>query len=538
METDKEKIKIYEKIFLSLKTFSENLNRFEKNIYKIEQKSEEKQASKFFDSFKTPKVDDKEEKTEVKKPSFISSLQSGFIALVLAFLPPLIKLIRDNKKFISEFPSKVYKWFFDLLNNIKENITDNFITPLKKFLMIDLLSTWDALKLQLTDQFEKLMFMPVSILNASKQGLLNLKIDIYETVKNFFVDSTVAKYLGFGQKEIDKIDSKISKFKEELATLQEEQKIREDSIKALDEKTFEEKKQEARAERIEEYKQIPSEKKIDAERQDFKVSNKNQQLVVDELIAAGVTDPEAIANILAQIQRESKFQPKSESLYYKSPDRLRQIFPTFFVKQGYNAEEYVGNPEKLANLVYGPLNKQGLGNTGPDDGFKYIGRGFIQITGKHAYKSLSDYTGIDLLNNPDLLNTPEVAAKSIPWFFLVYKGKTAEELKNLTAVNKAMGNIVGQFKTETESYAQTFLKDLKENKSSVPVPSASIAGNEIQKNTTDLGSKQKPRKKRIINEISSAEKTPSPIKSSTDLKGESKSKPNAKNLYVAALSAS
>jgi putative chitinase len=98
----------------------------------------------------------------------------------------------------------------------------------------------------------------------------------------------------------------------------------------------------------------------------------------------------------------------------------------------------VKNPEALANHVYASTD----GNSEPGDGWKYRGRGFLQITGKNAYKSLGDYLKIDLISNPDLLNTPEIAAKSIPWFFLVYKKYLTKggqnSLEDISGVNKAV----------------------------------------------------------------------------------------------------
>jgi hypothetical protein len=95
--------------------------------------------------------------------------------------------------------------------------------------------------------------------------------------------------------------------------------------------------------------------------------------------------------------------------------------------------------EQLANHVYAKTD----GNSAPGDGWKYRGRGFLQITGKAAYKALGDYLKVDLVSNPDLLNTPEIAAKSIPWFFLKYKSYLTKgdpkNLEDISLVNTAVG---------------------------------------------------------------------------------------------------
>ena len=66
-------------------------------------------------------------------------------------------------------------------------------------------------------------------------------------------------------------------------------------------------------------------------------------------------------------------------------------------------------------MIYGTkadkTAKLGLGNTQPGDGYKFRGRGFNQLTGRAAYAKYSKVAGVDLVANPDALNTPEIAAK-------------------------------------------------------------------------------------------------------------------------------
>jgi putative chitinase len=77
--------------------------------------------------------------------------------------------------------------------------------------------------------------------------------------------------------------------------------------------------------------------------------------------------------------------------------------------------KYAHNQEAIANKVYGGRMGNGVEETG--DGWKYHGRGLIQLTGKENYANCGSSIGVDLLSNPGLLNTPEYAALSAGWFW-------------------------------------------------------------------------------------------------------------------------
>lgn len=131
----------------------------------------------------------------------------------------------------------------------------------------------------------------------------------------------------------------------------------------------------------------------------------------------GVTDPNEMAMILGQVSEETGgFKTIEENLNYKSPERMAQVWPSRFKNNMGLARKLVaGGPEAIANNIY---NREELGNTEPGDGWKYRGRGYIQLTGKSNYKMVGDTLGIDLVNNPDLVNsTPEMAAKTtVAWW--------------------------------------------------------------------------------------------------------------------------
>lgn len=112
-----------------------------------------------------------------------------------------------------------------------------------------------------------------------------------------------------------------------------------------------------------------------------------------------INTPLRLAHFFAQLDHESIcFSVMNENLNYSSRG-LMSTFPRHF---DWNlALKYHRQPEKIANRVY--ANRMGNGNYDSGDGWKYRGRGYIQLTGKNNYKSLSENTGIDYVNNPDLL---------------------------------------------------------------------------------------------------------------------------------------
>ena len=119
-----------------------------------------------------------------------------------------------------------------------------------------------------------------------------------------------------------------------------------------------------------------------------------------------------LAHFLAQCSHESGgFKAVSENLNY-SVDGLKKIFPKYF--PGNIAESYARNPEKIASKVYG--GRMGNGDETTKEGFKFRGRGFIQLTGKQNYTNFAKFIGEDTVSNPDLVATKYPLA-SAAFFF-------------------------------------------------------------------------------------------------------------------------
>ena len=156
-----------------------------------------------------------------------------------------------------------------------------------------------------------------------------------------------------------------------------------------------------------------------------------------------ITNNLRLAHFLSQCGHESGgFKAVSENLNY-SADGLKKIFPKYF--PGNLAESYARNPEKIASKVYG--GRMGNGDETTKEGFKFRGRGYIQLTGKQNYTNFAKFIGEDTVSNPDLVATKYPLA-SAAFFFDSNKlwsicDKGADNA-TVTAVTKRVnGGIIG-----------------------------------------------------------------------------------------------
>jgi len=119
-----------------------------------------------------------------------------------------------------------------------------------------------------------------------------------------------------------------------------------------------------------------------------------------------------LAHFLAQCGHESGgFKVTTENLNYGAAG-LQTIFKKYFTAE--SAAEYQRKPEKIANIVY--ANRMGNGNQASGEGYKFRGRGFIQLTGKDNYTSFDKVVEDDIVANPDLVAT-KYPLLSAAWFF-------------------------------------------------------------------------------------------------------------------------
>lgn len=202
------------------------------------------------------------------------------------------------------------------------------------------------------------------------------------------------------------------------------------------------------------------------------VNDMQKQLMAD-LQKQGITDPNKIANIMAQVQAESGFKPRSEDVGKYSAKTLFKLYGAgnaggnkVRFKTMEDAEALVKQgPEAVGNVLYGGR----MGNKA-DEGFKYRGRGLIQLTGKDNYAKYGKMIGVDLVNNPDLANDPAIASQLAVAYFKE-KEKKGVNLSDIGAVGKSVGYAGGAAETQKRaSLAEGFKTQLASGKLTAAEP--------------------------------------------------------------------
>ena len=141
------------------------------------------------------------------------------------------------------------------------------------------------------------------------------------------------------------------------------------------------------------------------------------QVVIDSIpeVASkfGINTPLRVAHFLAQCGHESGgFRVTQENLNY-SAKGLNGIFRKYFPTEA-AAAAYARQPQKIANKVY--ANRMANGSEASGDGYKFRGRGYIQLTGRDNYTQFGKAIGVDIPNNPDLVSS-KYALASAAWFW-------------------------------------------------------------------------------------------------------------------------
>lgn len=154
-----------------------------------------------------------------------------------------------------------------------------------------------------------------------------------------------------------------------------------------------------------------------------------------------ISTPIRQASFIGQCSHESgNFRLLSENLNYRAETLMKlwkARFPTIEI-----ANEYARNPKKIANKVY--ANRMGNRDEASGDGYRFRGRGCIQLTGHANYFHAGQACGEDFVMQPDLVATPRYAAMTAGWFWDTHKlNQYADKQDFLMMTKKINGGTIG-----------------------------------------------------------------------------------------------
>lgn len=159
-----------------------------------------------------------------------------------------------------------------------------------------------------------------------------------------------------------------------------------------------------------------------------------------------LAQPRVLAHLLAQIAHESQAFTRTEENLNYSAERMREVWPHRF--SGELAASYARNPQAIANHVY--ASRMGNGDEASEDGWRFRGRGLVQITGRAMYTQCSTalYHDDRLLRLPGLLCDPIPAALSACWYFVAAGCVAPAQQDNLVLVRRRInGGGIGLHET-------------------------------------------------------------------------------------------
>jgi len=154
-----------------------------------------------------------------------------------------------------------------------------------------------------------------------------------------------------------------------------------------------------------------------------------------------INTDQRVAGFLAQCIHESnQFLTLQENLNY-SAESLQRVWPSHFQTEDI-AEQYARNPEKIANRAY--ANRMGNGDEASGDGWKFAGKGAIQLTGHDNYREFAIACGMNLDDVPDYLLTPQGAVESACFFWSKNKLNDVADTGDIDRISKIVnGGTIG-----------------------------------------------------------------------------------------------
>jgi predicted chitinase len=158
------------------------------------------------------------------------------------------------------------------------------------------------------------------------------------------------------------------------------------------------------------------------------------------------------------VEAGSSFQELVENLYYTTASRLVQVFPHEFPTEA-DAQPYLRNPEALANRVY--ANKLGNGDEASGDGYRFCGRGLIQLTGRNEYTQFGATVGMTAEQASQYLETPAGAAMSGCWYLSANGCLPLADAWNISEITRLVNGSAMEGNTQRIAYSNAMLQALE-----------------------------------------------------------------------------
>lgn len=584
------KIDILKSILSEVNIFKNKVTSLETSLYKKEQVDEAATAEAYLETEPDKKEaikigaekDQLKEEPEEKEGGFFSVIKGaiGFIAILTPLILSNIDVIKDVfKKLPSLFGSSLKEIMFSLFEQVQNALTKNVYDPIKNYLTTTISDLWKSLVLSIEETFVNVMgSLPTFLKDNMPEVIKGLVSGAAEDVarggepeKQPEVELKVGGTGSFGATEEAKFggEYKPSEFGTPAPTpalstaptpapspMPAAAPTPEPSSSVTPAPTPAPSST-SQTDQPSTAPVIPTES---ASGDGIKVQTKpmtsdavsaksksqsaeqNLDLVEEALRNLGMDDPKYIKAVKANVLKESQGKPISENLNYgkTSNDRIRKIFGSRAAK--YTDEQLnviKKDPVQMAELMYGADTQLGksMGNTEPGDGYKYRGRGFIQLTFKRNYANASKDLFKDdrLVQNPDLVNDPTIAALVVAWY--MQKGKSSmaktlgidesnmtQEEANLLATSQIAGGDVrkkGQYGQELLAKVEAYSGEVgisaepsMQLAGSIPAPAPKESGTEITKSSQEVktvAEKQEEEQQQVIIQTVAQSQTPQVI---------------------------
>lgn len=172
----------------------------------------------------------------------------------------------------------------------------------------------------------------------------------------------------------------------------------------------------------------------------------------------GIDRNARIAAFVAQLRLESNnFTRTEENLWYTTPARIRAVFPSR-VRTDADAARLVRNPKGLANVVY--ANRLGNGDEASGDGYRFSGKGLIQLTGRANFTDAATALNRPYVDNPKLVALPEDACLTAAWYWHTRKCNALADAWQINAITRAINGPAMLHATERMELSEECLQAL------------------------------------------------------------------------------